>query len=62
MKAPWLFCWAGEVSAECPGHDLQAGHRLAFSAQPGKVGRSEGSSQSSKVQQELPASTRIATQ
>ena len=37
-KAPWLFCWAGEVSAECPGHDLQAGHRPAFSAQPGKVG------------------------
>ena len=51
----------GEVSPERPGYDLRAGHRPAFPAQPGK-GRSRGSSQSSKVQQELPASTRIATQ
>ena len=61
MKAPWLFCWAGEVSPERLGHDLQAGHRPGFSAQPGKVGRSGGSFQTRKVQQELPASTRIAT-
>ena len=33
-----FICWAGEVSAECPGHDLQAGHRPAFPAQHGKVG------------------------
>jgi len=43
----------GEFSPERPGHDPQAWHRLAFSAQPGKVGRSGGS-------QVVPAQTRAA--
>ena len=50
----------GEVSLEHPGHDLQAGTGRDFPRSPAR-GRSEGSSQPRKVQQELPASTRIAT-
>ena len=52
MKAPWLFCWVGEVSPERPGHDPQAGTGRDF---PHSLERGRGGA--SRV---VPAQTRAA--
>ena len=59
MKAPWLFCWVGEVSPEHPGMTRRR-VRAGIPRTARKGGRSGDSSQPKKAQQELPASTRIA--